>query len=571
MVLNVQKSCYRMTFEEDLYTRSFRKKLARKQISKHNKERIHDTIKEVRIMSLTSSLPLTTYCGDEEFLAIMRGIAKQTLGDHVRERKIRAVFAKVGLRLAAPGISHNNETLLAQTLLSREEVLALSENWLVPEVVHERFRKRWEDYPSPGIITWANLKKRAKRHEYKHIVVREQAAWVRNELGLFSNKRLTAEAARKLRRRVQFKNVHMHENEDFYYRWNADLLLLGASSGPIERKTTACIINDEITLFPAFFFRVLTNIKETPHATINSDIRHICWRASVLLHEIMHNKSSLDTRDVKVRTRLACSFFDSEKETTSYMEGKHSAYGLERVLSLAKDSNRTDRSQNLLPEHNTDSWSMCCQFRLLRLIYPEYSFLPTVQSWSVQSWSIEDAWLIKRRPTLLHHCSVFDCLRTNRHKSITRLKGYDAARDPFSTRKNGKKKPATLSELLDLLLDLAEANRATEMKQYKEKAQRLLKQYRKREHKKTGPQNGEAERKQHKMTSNQGVDKRHNAKHAARDIPQHGTARFSERQSLDSKADPKVMPRKRERRRARKKAEKERSLLQEALEEIYVL
>ena len=67
-------------------------------------------------------------------------------------------------------------------------------------------------------------------------------------------------------------------------------------------------------------------------------------------------------------------------------------------------------------EDSADQWATFSRLRLLTLVYPELDFM---RSWKVQ------------RDVLLHHCSIFDCLRHPDAGSIKDLAEHDCTKDPF--------------------------------------------------------------------------------------------------------------------------------------------
>lgn len=90
---------------------------------------------------------------------------------------------------------------------------------------------------------------------------------------------------------------------------------------------------------------------------------------------------------------------------------------------------------------NCDSWTLCALLKQLALANPEYDFLSQTH--------------VVERDSLLHHCTLFNCMRPRYAPAIQELPGYDVYQDSWAKRHDGWT-PGNTKELLETLQTMVE-------------------------------------------------------------------------------------------------------------------
>lgn len=160
MVLYFQRSCFEMPkcTADEPRKKTPTKKVPKRKFHGFRKQQMEDVVSETRIWALACALPLRFYAPKSctKFTAHMEGLARRIFGPQISERKIRAVFGRMGLDLLA---LPQNSTQLPQ--LSDNVIEKTSHDWLVPYSIIEQLRETFPgsanfDFFSTSYLTWDN-------------------------------------------------------------------------------------------------------------------------------------------------------------------------------------------------------------------------------------------------------------------------------------------------------------------------------------------------------------------------------------------------------------------------------
>lgn len=411
-------------------------------------------VEETRVWALACALPISTFSKGQKSSAEMKALPVGIFGPHITERKISAVFAGIGLDLLA-----DEEEVLARKqatnyLLTTEEMLAVSSEWVVPEAALIEISRRFgvsEDMIGGMGTTWSKAYKatqyisititvdattgnepaRTKTGSLSSMLSDLQRQYVHRELAQPHAHHLDRQIRSELDQWLGRRQGDRWDNskiEEFALA-TADVFTVYRSSKQVETRV-ASIDSNCITLFPSFFddaeLQSIKAIKLLPLFTRLEDCT-MNW-PETLIHEITHSTSLLNTWDPIVNVSSDMWGSSSPKDQIDLMEKRLSqqpfeiefmqetVYGDELVFLLGGTSKLLGRNS---AEESADSWAVFSRIRLLQLMYPEYRF---TRSWHVEADSC-----------LQHHCSLFDCMRHPDSCSITDLVGYDESEDPWSS------------------------------------------------------------------------------------------------------------------------------------------
>lgn len=430
----------------------------------------------------------------------MQSIAKYTLGCRIRGRKVRAVFGRIGLDILAS----SRDVLPTQVELSQDELEKISCSWTIPYAVILRlvrefgtFRRDRKFFRTP-YLEWGELNSYIRNYHYKTVVcnagvhtvqcastshIRDlkefvqdaQAYCVSQELGLPVTRPYDRDAWEKLQRWTKSRSDGIWDGRARLRALDLesdDIIAIRAMQKPDGKKMASLRTAENLMdLYPAFFE---TAIDKSIFKYIIMPGRtwgYTAWSNAheILIHELAHSHSVLGTHDCKVFCRNGsrkpwgdlhgtCAKHQAKRQRkleeasqidheTPLMIVEESAYVDPMVFMLAA---RSDISNVNKAEDNAGSWAVFSRLRLLTLVYPEYNFI--------------DSWQVTQRTALLHHCSLFDCLRSKGVMSVRNLRGYDSGKDPWSHRI-----PPGREELLEILVKMASENRTRELNEHLQK------------------------------------------------------------------------------------------------------
>ena len=468
MPVDFHRSCFFVSDAIDGAKPLHKRKKGMRQRSRHaRKAKLKALVTEAQIWTLASSLSSELISSDATCSVEMEAITKLTLGAAVEEDFIRTATRKLGLHVLAsnemggfgggphhagrfsgfkssPSFHGNQLEMISDGRRPSEDALAELKR-LCPE-----FFERY-----PGQLTWSDMKSLAKSFpifedggytwSFRKYVRDWQLWWAECLHGMVGTGTWDRKQFQQLRRKLSFRQLSTLEKIDALGLEHKDHLVVRASSVADGPRVVAYITMDNvITLYDLFWKCKIQTLKQIPMVANSTDIRAFTdSRVSTLIHEATHSFSSIHSRDVTIKLTAAEIRLVSFKvnETNSC-----TAYGTEAVFLLAQHSTENDDKG---AEENADSWAVMCTLRTLQWMYPEFAFLPNLQAWSETR-----SWEVKRRPELLHHCSLFDCMRHEAAGSILDLPGYDATKDLWG-RDTDKKRPKSMDELLGVLVDLA--------------------------------------------------------------------------------------------------------------------
>lgn len=100
------------------------------------------------------------------------------------------------------------------------------------------------------------------------------------------------------------------------------------------------------------------------------------------------------------------------------------SYGIEACLALARRDlwNNTNKA-----EDNADSWALYALLRMLIYAYLDLDILGAIDE---EDSFVRNDRTVQTRDTLLHHCTLFECLRHPDAGLISDHPSYNASKDP---------------------------------------------------------------------------------------------------------------------------------------------
>ncbi|KAK5322807.1 hypothetical protein LTR70_003594 [Exophiala xenobiotica] len=232
-----------------------------------------------------------------------------------------------------------------------------------------------------------------------------------------------------------------------------DMVIVRAATLPENDRGVALSWDHIITLGPLFFSAphagsMSTASITTGHTRVDALARES--RLTILLHEFLHVESVANLYDMPITKDEIDAAMERWLNNSRPQAGlvhippsmrgheSRKAYGMDYCTWLLvqdywQGTNRT--------ENNCDSWTLCTVLKQLALANPEYDFLSQYK--------------VIRRESLLHHCTLYNCMRPKTAARIQDLPGYDARQDLWA-RKHGDWTPENAKKLLEALHTMVE-------------------------------------------------------------------------------------------------------------------
>lgn len=352
--------------------------------------------------------------------------------------------------------------LLGQTLLDRRRALDLQHEppvWVSNEELDRYIATRppgpfgkWlhDHFPQAlsleDIHRWGDVYHHLDDHCRHLQFIGRQAA--RADLGLPSDEQFPDEEDRQNLARAM---THQHEDaldalENWDFLSNYDRVVIGGVTR--ERQgigAWASQRNNVIKLYPAFFAlakQIEDEWEIEGSQWSDARIEHLMPQAlKTIIHEFFHTKALGATRDVKLNNAALYDVLHETPPVEDYDPENRvwcTTNGSDMLLTAIDNFKGTNHC-----EDNADSWARFAWFYMAIVAYPEFDFLSSTT--------------IKRRETLLHHCSLLDCLRIRCAGSIRELPGYDDSKDSFSLVLDNQSPWNSAAKILSTLLSLTNA------------------------------------------------------------------------------------------------------------------
>jgi len=471
MGIAFQKSCY-LAPDVKVGGRTTHKlkRATRRKLMRKRRKQLNAILEEARLWSFALLLPTTVFANHEavhELDTTIQTITAKLLGKHISKDKIDGVFGKIARNILVPGITNVDAGYeYYPTSLPDTDML---DDTLVPAHVLDHLYQECPEYRTkhPAARTWREI----RAHADAYTVADEPLQYVLEELqfedtcfvlGLPHMFSWSSRAERKILALLQSSDPSKLANANFVQQ---DFVVIKAveKDNPEEWWASMNTYNI-ITLYPKFF----ESIDRDGHGSIRdlyitpgeSNLGRIEPGAvTLLLHETTHSKSVLHTDDHTLEYNGPCgdwlddSLLTPEHVTDSVTADRDApnlyiSYGIEACLALARRDlwNNTNKA-----EDNADSWALYALLRMLIYAYPDLDILGAIDE---EDPSLPRNRIIQARDTLLHHCTLFECLRHPDAGLISDHPDYNASKDPWAAH-SGRKKPATVKELLDVVQGVA--------------------------------------------------------------------------------------------------------------------
>ncbi|KAK5938728.1 hypothetical protein PMZ80_008920 [Knufia obscura] len=228
-----------------------------------------------------------------------------------------------------------------------------------------------------------------------------------------------------------------------------DLVIVRAAETSEENGLTAYERAHIITLNHIFFSNLARRMSDNAIVPGVTYVYHYSsgTRLQAFLHELLHVSSVADLEDQsmtaedeeEVRAYEGRSEIkDTEHATKLVSTESKIAYGIYRCAALRTLDEIYDTYR---AEENCDSWSLSAVLKQSILANPEYDFLNGDK--------------ITLREKLLHHCSLFQCMRPKDSVPIKELAGYDPEQD-LRAKQHEDWVPANPRELLQAVKQMVD-------------------------------------------------------------------------------------------------------------------
>lgn len=230
---------------------------------------------------------------------------------------------------------------------------------------------------------------------------------------------------------------------------------------------------NRVALHPLYYANMAETIslRDQPVVAGKFNLNYTPTAVHILLHEITHVESVLGTMDqyyYYVKGQL-------EDLGDAYHDGPIQVYQIEHCLSLVRHDYMSNTNR---AEDNADSWAMLFTIRMLMLLYPEIDFLAAMQTPDPMNLPVR---IVQRRKSLLHHCTLFELLRSreelwNRPDGGIRGPsfGYDHSKDHWSIH-SGRKQVRTPKDILEEVMRFAHRQEKKSQKNAEKRVKKELK------------------------------------------------------------------------------------------------
>jgi len=398
------------------------------------------------------------------------------------------VFRKIGQRILLPGISDSSSTSSSLVRFPDEELKRLSDHRLVPSWVLVTLEIECAEFCAtyPDARTWRDMQLHADERfrifdeplrDYLHNVQLDVAE---TDLGLpywddespLKEKEIYSKLRSPNKKKLfSFPEMHFVDHD----------FIVVCASNHADGDTAAAMtpFRNVLELYPCFFSDQYANSLKDVHLMPEvTDMRYSANRVQTLMHEVMHSRSSIHGKPTSANAQEPTNSFPAAKDNcVDYTEEdiQHSnqrfllrettwrshtleqnlvdrravnpgasqprsdttsimGYGLEACLKMALSKNASDINN---AQNNADTWATYGELWIILLAYPEFDCMAS-------------SFKVKTRDRLIHHCSLYNCMRHPDAPSIWELSGYDPSKDSWAEH-TGKKRPANVTELLAIV------------------------------------------------------------------------------------------------------------------------
>lgn len=415
---------------------------------------------EAQLWSLAMLIPNDFVATDLGYGQRVSNLNTKLLGKQFCEQKANAIFRKLGQNILQPGFSN------------------LPHDGKYPEWPSERCAIRQTDHQSPSDFilewlerdlpqlrktsplarTWRELKKAAADIEFCEQPLidwlhREQLFQYYANIGMpfgwvYSD---VHQRQRQVSRKLRSTNPAKLNDVKHLDLVDGDLIVVRAAKNSSSDRYIAEMNNQNVmTLFPEFFRSTAAYSLSSIPVCENDEVKWLLRsQVALILHELFHSRSLLDAvdhiigytdealqdgamNDIFIKDRddrfPTCGAPNEGRDTDSdhyraiWGDDPHqhitlvAAYGLSACLELVRRDAYYGLSR---AEENAESWALLMNLRMFTLVYPEFDF-------DISEWFV-----VIRTDELVHHCSLFDCLRHPDAGSIRDLPEYDRTKDPW--------------------------------------------------------------------------------------------------------------------------------------------
>jgi len=484
---------------------------------RRRRQQLGAILAEARLWSFTMLLPTTVFANDEtvhELETNLQTLTAKLLGRHVSKDKIDGVFGKIARNILIPGLA-NVDRGYEYYPASLPDKNMLSDA-LVPPHILDRLYQECATFRTkhPTARTWREIRAHADAYvvadePLQDVLEAHQFEAACYAMGLPYMFEWSDLAQRKVHALLESSDPSKLSVVNFVKQ---DLIIVQAVDKASPRGWIASMDSHNIvTLYPKFFDSFDTDgsgsIRDLYLTPGESNLGRIDVGAvALLLHEITHSQSVLHTDDHRFDYEgpwddwLDESLLTREHDLDSPPDldavSSVVSYGIEACLALARRDlwNNTNKA-----EDNADSWALYALLIMLTHTYPDLDILGALDEGDLHTPGDR---LIRARDTLLHHCTLFECMRHPDAPLIGDRPDYDASKDPWGAH-SGRRKPTTMKELLDVVQSIA---RRPERKTVRS---RLKKQRRRARDKEARDEKREAERDARKTEEGLAILARH--------------------------------------------------------------
>lgn len=424
------------------------------------KSQFDSLVNEARIWMYAMSTPAEYICNNDpdihwDLARIYGEIRRALLGRKMRKEKVARVCGRIARNILVPGLENSDDPCLGSPYYPVAPSPVEMQNFLLDKRIKAGLLLNiWDGCPDfkrdhPNVRHWGEalrVTQPPNSYTFENESLRTflEEEMVRQTPMMLGLPTQTVKWSYRMRDEMlaQIRSKRIPRKDELRFFKDMDFIVVL----PVyeEHAKGKCVmasmspLHNILRLYPSYFsegrHKSLRDIPVEDGMDFEV-IGNCCVR--FFLHEITHARSVLETCDHEFEyvpgqydlLNLGGNLHKPPLNPTQdpvFAGGIYSAYGLDGCLALARRDTLLGHVNKA--EDNADSWSYYFMLKTLVLVYPELDFMEAVRTNRMRPVTRH----VRKRSTLLHHCTLFDVLRHRNAGSIRNLPGYDSSKDCFS-------------------------------------------------------------------------------------------------------------------------------------------
>lgn len=483
-------------------------KTTKRKLMGRRRQEYDELIDEARIWMFAMILPTETIAnGDKEIKETLdetiHELTVLLLGTKIDHSKVNRICEKIAINVLVPGLSNGTDLKPGRRYQyphhpTWEQMRPLIDDQQISAQVLVALYKLREDFQRryPNARTWREVRDALAELELFSgpIILNgftreawlddQQMYYTEAQLGLPYMQRMTTDQKRQICTRLRSSNAeesHILESLNGHEAYALDLIVVRAGEETPRAAASIDSSQNTLDLHPAYYEEPRQSLRDVSIVIGQTCLRDVFCNVLVLLHEITHSASTLNTADHTFRyskseidvidRKFRCRPLDGNLTAGQVpARDEFSAYGLESCLALVR---RDERDNTNKAEDNAENWAFYFTIRMLMLAYPEIDFLRAVRT--EDPFNLPNRILQYRGGEILHHCTLFEPLRGRvplpplPNGGIRDRHYYDITKDYWSVI-SGRGDSRTLADILEVLEALQKRKEKKSDKNRRQKA-----------------------------------------------------------------------------------------------------